>query len=286
MDKKIIVQILFISIEYSVYIWSLSLIAWIANRKLDKDAFHLVFSNVIGFLLIFLFTVKYELDWMFLFYIIPIITFTLDELIIEVLLPRENIFKKNEINSTSFLNLIIIATFSLIFYDWVTAHIPINFFLPNLYGETLLFISALLALLIFKYYSRRKYGKILKLGHENKWAIEYWMKPTIKTPPLYYLGKLLLWFPILYIPTSTTGILSFTILKNTTLAIIIARIVGTRGIFFMFSICLTLGLLRTTLSFLFLNPLNQAIVEGSIFVCLIIWMQHKGKRSKWKNNDL
>jgi hypothetical protein len=36
------------------------------------------------------------------------------------------------------------------------------------------------------------------------------------------------------------------------------------------------------LGFVYVNTLNQSLVEGSIFVCLLIWLQFKNYRSKWE----
>jgi hypothetical protein len=274
---EIVAQITLIAIQNAAYLSSLSWVAWRGERLSGKDSFHVITIYALG---VWLLTWN-ELSTVSRFFILPavcLLCFLLAEI------AQHFLIRGNE--NAVLVRVVTLSSISLVAFDWLTAHTPVSIAPNSALSFGAMVCGAAVWLVVGTTARQAKWLLALRLGTENSWAMNYWRRDSASETDrtlvlLPRLLSLLCWFPILFIPLATTGLLGGTILKDVAIAILITRVAAARPPIVIFAICLTLALLRAVSAFTITNNAGPPIVEAMIFVTLFGWIRYRGSRTKW-----
>lgn len=256
--------------EYVAYMGAMALVAWRWERRTGRDAFGLITALVGGVL-----AASFLSDGLFL---PPWLALTIGAIGASALFATtEHIFDRHDF---SLLGVLYVVTASLLAFDGVTQHSPVAFevgergIVPALIVVTALVWS-------WEVFSGGGVAKLIRrIGYDGRWAISCWRKglaPHTETAGLVVV--LALFLPIVGMPLSTTGILSATLLKDVALAILLARVTGSRPPGFLLAMVMSLGCARLLLGYLFSDSAGPPLVEAGAIIAALLWLRQKGIRA-------
>jgi len=275
---EILFQAAKIIIQTCAYLASLAWLAWRGERSRGSDAFHLVVAYAAGIWLLSLFIEKFALNEILAMVIASVVAYVID---------RQWIKRPGDTGSNeSLVQVIVVASLALIAFDWATSNTPVSLPIRSIGVSNAALLGALVAWTGILFASRSRASWIIRLGIRNRWAMEYWGRP-LPTPSigLSAIG-VLCWVTVLTIPMATTGLLSATILKDVSIAILIARVASSRGPKIIFAACITLAILRTGVGFFVLSNAGPPLVEATIFLCLLLWLRYRSSRTVWESANV
>jgi len=272
-NSELLLLLFKIIVQNSAYLACLSWLAWRSERRRGVDAFHLVIAYALGVWLVALFVDRLMLHPALAVLIAGITAFFVDSY-------WPNTSWKADDNM-ALVQVIVAASIALIAFDWATAHTPISLPVASNDTRNVFFICSVITwVLIFALKTRANI--MLRLGTRNRWAMEYWGRPVPRN--LVHITALaaLCWLPVLAIPLTTTGLLSSTVLKDVAIAILIARVSGSRGPLIILALSFTLSTLRVGVAFALPNNVGPPMVEAMVFVSLLFWLRRRQSRTAWQ----
>jgi hypothetical protein len=260
--------------QNSAYLGCLSLVAWRGERQRGQDAFHVVVVYALGVWLLSMLVGELGLGQLLAAGAVGLLAFSLDSL-----WPSAH---RQEWRNQSLVQLIVLASISLIGFDWLTSHTPVSLPVDGVRLRNFSMICAVVAWALALTANKTRAGMMLRLGTRNRWAIEYWSRPLPASSPALIIVGALCWVPIITLPVVTTGLLSSTILKDVAIAILIARIAASRGPIVVLAASVTLSALRAIVGFAFLNNAGPPLVEAMVFISLLLWLRYRTSRTSWE----
>jgi hypothetical protein len=255
-------------IEYAAYMGGLGLLAWHWERRTGRDAFGLVMSLAAAIVVANAVAGSARVSaWLALATgaAIGALLFVAVEEVTERL-------------GFSLLEVLFLATSSLLLFDGLTEHSPVALgaagrgVVPALVG-----VAALVW--IWEAFSGGESARLtLRIGREGGWAVRFWRSGLERKRglPVMILGS---FFPCIGLPLATTGVLSSSILKDVAVAILLARVTGSRPPGFLLAASATLGALRLLAGYVVAGSAGPPLVEGAAFVAGLVWLRHKGFRA-------
>ena len=261
----------------SVYYASLSWLAWRWERSHGEDAFHLVIAFVGGSLVLKL---GQDLSFPIIFSIIlaSFTSWSVDKIW------SSDVFEKG--TGFALIKVIVFATGALVTFDWLTSNQPVELELGTTSLRYVFVGFSVVTLLNCAFRQRSPYGQLLRLGKSNQWAFEYWASPLPVKPAWMMITAIVCWATVLIIPFSVTGILSTTILKDVAISILIARVVLSRNLWILLSICSTIAILRFFAGYVLVSNIGPPVIELVVFFSLLIWIRKKNSRTLWEVLDV
>ncbi|MFO0927857.1 MAG: hypothetical protein U0736_12585 [Gemmataceae bacterium] len=260
-------------VEQGIYLTALSFLAWVGERRRDVDAFHLVAAYTAGVAIAWLLKTWDSIPDTFSLFAGAVAATTIDGL-----WPTSG----DSAGERPLVQVIVVASLSLLSLDWLTAHAPVSVSHPGS-APVHLALAGMAAVLAYigRIQATAAFTR-LRLGRHNAWALEYWAHPTSAMPRGLMPCSLICWYAVVTLPAATTGILSSTILKNVAIAVLIARLAETRGLGVLAGAATTLAALRTVAGYAFVSQAGPPVVEAAVFCCLLLWLRHRGTRTAWR----
>jgi hypothetical protein len=260
-------------VQSSAYLASLAWLAWRGERLRGEDAFHLVVAYAFG-----VWVLSTLVNHTGLHQLPAIIVAGAAAYLIDSVWLKPSRHKKS---MSAVVQVIIAASLALIVFDWITSHTPVALPINSVQSRNVALVCAAASWMWIAIDSRNRSNVMLRLGLKNQWAMEYWSRPLPAPSKAQKLIALSCWVAVLTIPMATTGLLSATILRDVAIAILVARVASTRGPVIVIAACTTLAMLRVGVGYAFVSNLGPPLVEGVVFVCLLLWLQYRSSRSAW-----
>lgn len=255
-------------VDYVAYMGAMALVAWRWERRSGRDAFGLVAAVAGGILTVWALNDGARIPaWA---------TLLVGGAVASVLFVC--IEGATDRYRFSLLEVLFIATASLLLFDGVTQHSPValdsnerhlTFALVGIAG--LVWAWELLA-------GARVTRLTRRVGREGRWVIPYWRTGLTTGKGLRFL-VLPLFLPIIGLPLATTGILSSTVLKDIALAILLARVTASRPPAFLLAITGTLGATRLLFGYFVVGSAGPPLVEAAAIIVGLLWLRQKGFRA-------
>lgn len=260
-------QLLGLLIEYLAYMGSMGILAWRWERHTGRDAFGLVSAMAVSILVVQGLTEHFGVNvWISLSIggacgaaIFCLVEFATDRF------------------NFSLLEVLFIAMASIIVFDGLTEHSPVALgSLARSMPPYLVSIAVSVWLLEFFANSRMR-RLTARVGRDGQWIRRYW-RGGMQFASGLPVGVLLLFIPVVGIPLATTGLLSSTILKDSALAILLARVTGSRSSHFLVAMTASLGALRLLFGYFVLGGAGPPLVEGAAIIIALLWLRKRGFR--------
>ncbi len=262
----------------AVYLACLAWLAWRSERRRGEDAFHLVVVYAAGVWMVSMLVERLGVSS-----VLAVIAAAAPVFFLEEWWSNRKSFRPA--NDHSLTQILVLASLALTLYDWATSHTAVSLPIQSGDARSLALTSGVFAVLGILLLDRTRAGALLRLGVENRWAMEYWSRPLPQRSFLWLALGFLCWLPVLTIPLATTGILNSTILKDAAIAVLIARVGSTRGPIILLAIALTLAGLRTAAGFAVLSNAGPPMVEAMVFLCMLLWLRYRSSRTPWEKRD-
>jgi len=265
--------LLSVVVQSSGYLASLAWLAWRDERLRGEDAFHLVVAYAAGAWLL-----SFLVNHLGVYQLPAILTAGTAAYLIDGmwLIPS-----RPEKSGPAVVKVIIAATLALIIFDWVTSRTSLTLPINSVQARNATLVCALASWLWIMFYERTRSGVMLRLGIRHQWAMKYWSRPLPEPSVAPKIIGLSCWIAVITIPMATTGLLSGTILKDVAISILIARVASARGAFILLAACATLAALRAAIGYAFVSNVGPPLIEGMVFVCLLLWLRYRSNRSVW-----
>jgi hypothetical protein len=261
-----------ICFEWAVYFGSLSVLAWRAERTTGTDAFHLVVAYAGG---------ACSAAWLLgAASLSPVVGLGIAAVVaagIESGARRLQL----ERGPIALLATLLVATIALVAFDWATSHTPVSVVRGRGTIRVAGYLGAALCSLWFLL-SPPKRLLVLRLGIRHRWSAEYWARPLPQVTWQEAISFAACWLAIIGVPLATTGLLSATILRDTALGVLVARVCGPRPPALVVVLAVTLAALRTLAGFAFLSSVGPPAVEAAVFAMLLVWAKRRTARSAWE----
>lgn len=264
-----------IALQSAAYLVALSWLAWSFERTRGYDAFHLVVAFVSG-VLVSTFAYERGLGAMVCVLLGSAVAFAVDRGLGRL--------ASGLLGHGGTVVMIATASLSLLMFDWMTAYTPLTMATEGAELLTLATIAWCVGAAVVVAQGRTRLGRNLRLGLHNQWAPAYWGGSAGYHTAALALISAVAWLSVLTYPLATTGLLSSTLLKDVTLGILIARIVGSGHVLRLLGVCTTLATLRVGAAYLVTTPLALPIVDGAVFVALFLWLRYRSDRTAWKSH--
>lgn len=259
--------------EWAAYFGALALLAWRGERTTGSDSFHLVVAYLAGVsTLVALATDRGLHPFAALF--VAVLAAASVDYVARTLIPQPE--------PDVLLGVLLVVAVALGVFDWLSSNAPISLVHERgpLRGVAYVVAAALATWLLVA--GGRKRLLITRLGLRHRWAAEYWARPVPPSSMAEVLAFAGCWVPVLSIPLTTTGLLSGTILRDTAIAIVLAKVVAERHPIVLVLLAGTIALLRTSAAFLFSSATASPMIELSVFVALLLWARRRSTRSAWE----
>jgi hypothetical protein len=256
------VVVLLLIAEYSVYMSSLGLIAWQTERATGRDAFALVPALAIGLVAAVLFPVP---AWLGIAVVGPCCA-------VLSLLGLEWLFRAW---SLTLLEILVLAVAVLAAFDVVTHYAPLAS--GNGVRPVVFIAMAGAAIPWLQLLADRNSLRALatRLGVAGIWALRYWGQGEQKRTSRLVL---LLFLPAVVIPLTTTGVLSGTILKDSVLAMLFARVCSGRPPVVLLAVAVSAAVLRLGVGYFVATNLGPPAVEAGLYLGGLVWLRMQGFR--------
>lgn len=173
------------------------------------------------------------------------------------------------------------ASLALLLFDWVTAYAPVAATAARKQLTQVALSAWCFGAVLIVGLSRSRRGRVLRLGRVNQWAPDYWGGATGYPSVIVEFSALGAWFCVLALPLATTGLLSSTLLKDVAMAILLARMAGTRGPVVILAMALTVAALKVTAGYLVTSPIALPVVDATVFISLFLWLRYRSGRTAW-----
>jgi len=269
----ILVQLVLICGEYFVYHASLALLAWATERQTGSDAFHMVASFTAG-VLFSVATYQYlTLPLLPALIVGGAVASAIDSTAAAFLVQSRR---------SALFEMLIVATVSLTLFDWVTASSPVSLPLSDRVVANVLLLAGAAACLLVWMQIRHFPNRGLSLGKGNLWAIDYWLPSVSYRRSVPHIVRILAWTSAIGIATTVTGVLSFSVLKDVTMAVLIGRLASTRGLPPLLGAAATLAVLKPLAGFVIEGNAGPPVIEGMLFVVAVFWVRQRGARTPWR----
>lgn len=256
----------FLIAEYALYMSALALVAWHTERLTGRDAFALVPALAVGF------GVSVALSSTFpasnlvalLGPLAAAICFRLCDRIFEAFAP-------------SLLEVLVLVVGVLAIFDWATQHTPLTLDSVTTPASALIYVFAGLPWL-HQFIERNRRGALItRLGTGGAWAATYWGGGLgrARTAPVIVLLALV---PAVLLPLTTTGVLSVTILKDAALAMLFARVCGSRQPVMLLALAATAACLRLGVGFAVASNFGPPVTEAGLYLAGLVWLRSQAFR--------
>lgn len=267
------IDILPIAGEWTAYFGALALLAWRGERTTGSDSFHVVVAYLVGV------SILVALADVLEFHPIPalmvaVLAAALVDRIGRILVPLPT--------PELLLGVLLAVAIALAIFDWSTSNAPIALVNRRSLLRWLAHLTALGLATWLLIAGDRKRLLIMRLGLRHRWAAEYWARPVPHPSAVEALGFIACWIPVLAIPAAATGLLGGTILRDSAIAIVLARVAGERHPLLLVGLAATIAVLRTSAGYLFSSSAASPMIEVSIFVALLLWARRRTTRSAWE----
>lgn len=275
MTTEITIGLLSLTFQMSSYLSAISYLAWESERRIGADAFHFVASISAGFLCAHTLAESAVVP-------LPLAAAVAGSVPIGI----ERLWSARAARTSldELAVLIGMASLSLIVFDWATGSKPLSTGVGS-QSYFLLFMLVSAAVAVWSIIrNRRPEGLRVRLGISHRWVFQYWgaVRDLPLQPPLVIY--VLAWMTVIGIPLATVGVTSLSILRDVTVGILIARLVGHRGAAAIIGASATLGLMRVLAGYLLLNSAGPVLVEAATIGCAGIWLRYRGSRTPWSDN--
>jgi hypothetical protein len=255
-------------LEYVGYMGALALLAWRWERRSGRDAFGLV-AAVAGAVLLVL--VLSETPGVPLWAALTAGATMAAGFFatVERATDRFNL---------SLLEVLFLATAALLAFDGITEHAPVAL------GVAVRGLVPWLALVTGLVWAWELWGGLQvsrltrRIGRDGSWALAYW-RMGWRSDRSFPWPALPLFLPIVGLPLATTGMLSTTLLKDVALAILLARVTGSRPPVLLLLMAATLGTARLGVGYLVAGSAGPPLVEAAAFIAALLWLRQKGFRA-------
>jgi len=180
---------------------------------------------------------------------------------------------------------IVAAALSLGLFSWSTEHAPV--FLPPFSARArwaLPLVAGTIAVALAAAAFRRSSRVTLILGHRNKWAAEAWMARPWTLGSWTRLSCLFAWLIVVVVPVGSTGIVASSILEDSALALLIARVTGSRGPKVLLAIVLSIALARTVAGYFAFRYATPDTVDVVSVCVLAILLKSRTTRAPWRTS--
>lgn len=255
-------------VQYVAYMGVLSLLAWRWERRTGRDAFGLVISLATAIAVVDAWAAGGQIStW-----------FALGAGAAVGALVFVAVEEATERLRFSLLEVLFLATSSLLVFDGLTEHAPIALGAARR-GIVPFLVAAAGLIWIWEMASGGESAKLtVRIGREGGWAAHFWRNGLDRgrTLPVMILASFL---PCIGLPLATTGILSSSILKDVAVAILLARVTGSRPPGFLLAASATLGVIRLLAGYFVAGSAGPPLVEGAAFVAGLVWLRQKGFRA-------
>jgi len=268
-----VLELLFLVLQSTVHLSAISYVAWHWQRVYGMDAFHLTVSLSGAVLVVNAFGGSDSLSaW------VSVCSAT----VVGYTLTQWTGHAASSLRRSQLLVLIVLAVSGLTVLDWLTENSPTTILhsVPEIRMCGVVLGVASLATAVW--FSRGASGTALRLGRGGSWALEYWAGGVSPEPRWFPAVIVAAFGASIMIPLTTTGVMSSTVFRDTTVAILMARVASTRGATRVLLIAFTVALLRAGAGYAFVTSWSGAVVEAAVVVALAVWLRARTSRSAWE----
>ena len=266
-------DLVFLVLQSTVQMSAISYVAWHWQRVHGMDAFHLTVSLSGAILVVSAVGSGDSVTAWVSVCAATVVGYTLTHWTGQVVLC---------LRGSQLLVLIVLAISSLTVLDWLTENSPTAVLCSAPAIRMCGVVLGVSSLATAVWFSRGAFGTALRLGRGGSWALEYWAG-GVPTEPRWSPAVMVAAFGAsIMIPLTTTGVLSSTVFRDTTVAILVARVASTRGANRVLLIALTVSLLRAGAGYAFVTSWSGAVVESGVVVALAVWLRVRTSRSAWE----
>lgn len=255
-------------LEYVAYMGALSLLAWRWERRSGRDAFGLVAAVAVGVLVVSGLGEGLGLPqtWALL---AGAASASAVFVLVEAATDRFRL---------SLLEVLFVATAALLAFDGITQHAPVA--LGSRARQLVPMAGAIAAAVwAWELFAGLQVSRLTRrIGRDGRWALSYW-RVGWQSDNAFPWPILLLFVPVVGLPLATTGVLSTTLLKDVALAILVARVTGSRSPAFLLLAAATLGAARLGVGYLVAGSAGPPLVETAAFIAALFWLRRKGFRA-------
>lgn len=254
--------------DYLAYMGSMALVAWLWERRSGRDAFGLVTAVSGGVLTVWALDEGTDItSWTKLLVGSAVASGLF--VCIEVATDRFRL---------SLLEVLFIATVSLLLFDGVTQHSPVALD-SNERHMTIELVGVAGFVWMWELLAGGSVSKLTtRIGRDGRWVIPYW-RTGLTTGKSVHFYAIFLFLPIIGLPLTSTGILGSTILKDVALAILLARVTSSRPPAFLLVITGMLGAIRLLFGYFVVGSAGPPLVEATAIVVGLLWLRQKGFRA-------
>lgn len=261
----------------TAYVSALAWLAWVWYRRTGRDGFENVVSFVAGIAVVHWLSAGRGASAA-----LSVLSGTVAASLVSAVLLRWA-ERTEPADRTGLVGPIVVASIALLLLDALTSHTPVALLLIGAAYPWLLLSVAVVLILTIGLVLGSRYGAVLRLGQVNRWAVSAWCRPQPKPTIVFQLSLTLAWGLVIAIPLITTGVLTSTILRDTTLALLLARVAGPGRQLAILGTAATLASLRTATGFVFVGTAGPPLVEATIFVAILLWLRVRSFRTPWGN---